>query len=603
MTPIMRIRLLTGFLLMTIAACTGTKTPSASDSFRARLDEDWKYWMTQYPEFATLVGYPGQNARWTDYSPAAIDARNTYLQQTRERLTAIDRAALTPADQVSYDLYRESIDAAVNGLAFHNDAIPFRSVIPHNLLMPINQIEGIQQDIPRVFGFMPAATREDYENILARLQAVGPLVDQTIALMRQGLAQRMTPPRITMRDVPAQVQAQIVDDPIESPLLAAFRSWPPAIPSSDRAALTARAAGAYRQAVAPAFTRLHEFLVSTYLPGCRDAMSASALPAGADLYAYNVRWHTTTDKTPKEIHEIGLAEVKRIRSEMDQAMAASGFKGDYEQFVRFLRTSPQFYFTDAASLLAAYRDIAKRADPELAHLFGRLPQTPYGVRPVPDAIAPSQTTAYYDQGSLVAGRPGNMFANTYKLDARPKWEMEALTMHEAVPGHHIQIALAQEREGLPDFRRNSSYTAFVEGWALYAESLGGDMGFYKDPYSRFGQLTYEMWRAVRLVIDTGLHSMGWTREQAIDFFKSNAPKTEQDIVVEVDRYIVWPGQALGYKMGQLKIRELRTSAERQLGPAFDVRGFHDAVLGEGAVPLDVLERQVAAWVASRMPRH
>src|SRR4029079_8358745 len=252
------------------------------------------------------------------------------------------------------------------------------------------------------------------------------------------------------------------------------------------------------------------------------------------------------------------------------------------------------------SLLTAYRDIAKRADPELAHLFGRLPQTPYGVQPVPDAVAPSQTTAYYDPGSLTTGRPAYMFANTYKLDARPTWEMEALTMHEAVPGHHIQVALAQELEGLPEFRKNSSYTAFVEGWALYAESLGGEMGFYKDPYSKFGQLTYEMWRAVRLVVDTGLHSLGWTRHRAVNFFREYAAKTDQDIIVEVDRYIVWPGQALGYKIGQLKIRELRAKAEQRLESRFDIRRFHDLLLGEGALPLDGLESRVQSWVAEML---
>jgi uncharacterized protein (DUF885 family) len=283
---------------------------------------------------------------------------------------------------------------------------------------------------------------------------------------------------------------------------------------------------------------------------------------------------------------------------MDKVMSAAGFKGTYEQFKTFLRTDSRFYVRDAAALLTTYRDIAKRADPELAGLFGRLPQTPYGVRPVPDAIAPSQTTAYYDPGSFVVGRPGNMFANTYKLEARPTWEMEALTLHEAVPGHHLQISLAQEMQGLPEFRKNSSYTAYVEGWALYSESLGEEMGFYADPYSKFGQLTYDMWRAVRLVVDTGLHSMGWTRDQAIAYFTDHAAKAEQDIIVEVDRYIVWPGQAVGYKIGQLKIRELRGHAQRALGSRFDLRKFHDLILGEGALPLDILERRVKEWIAT-----
>jgi uncharacterized protein (DUF885 family) len=315
-----------------------------------------------------------------------------------------------------------------------------------------------------------------------------------------------------------------------------------------------------------------------------------------------VKWHTTTNNTPEEIHNIGLGEVKRIRSSMDTVMAAAGFKAGYAEFKRFLRTDERFYFKDVSLLLAAYRDIAKRADPELARLFGHLPQTPYGVKAVPDAIAPSQTTAYYDPGSFVAGRAGYMFANTYKLESRPKWEMEALTMHEAVPGHHLQISIAQELQGLPDFRKNTSYTAYVEGWGLYAESLGEEMGFYKDPHYKFGQLTYEMWRAIRLVVDTGLHSMGWTRDQAINFFRENAAKTDQDIFVEVDRYIVWPGQALGYKMGELKIRDLRGRAEQHLGNRFDIREFHDVVLGQGAVPLDMLEQQVNAWVQRRQMR-
>jgi uncharacterized protein (DUF885 family) len=446
---------------------------------------------------------------------------------------------------------------------------------------------------------MPAATPRDYDHIIERLQGVGPLVDQVIALMERGLAAGLTPPRITLRDVPSQVDGQIVADASRSPLLEAFGQWPGVVPEADRAALTARATQAYEQSVRPAFTKLRDFLVTRYVPASRESTSAADLPDGRALYEYHARWHTTTAMTPQQIHEIGLAEVKRIRGEMDAIVAGTGFAGGYADFVRFLRTDPRFYYTDAASLLTGYRDICKRADPELAHLFGRLPQTPYGVKPIPDAIAPSQTTAYYDPGSFVVGRPANMFANTYKLDARPKWEMEALTLHEAVPGHHLQIALAQERHGLPDFRRHSSYTAYVEGWALYAESLGEDMGFYEDPYSKFGQLTYEMWRAVRLVVDTGLHAMGWSRDQAIRFFRENAAKTEQDIIVEIDRYIVWPGQALGYKIGQLRIRELRASAERELGPRFDVRAFHDTILEEGAVPLDVLERRVKAWVGDR----
>ena len=564
-------------------------------AFTAQLDDEWKYWMEQYPEAATQLGYPGQNARWTDYSQPAIDGRAARLKSNLERLRGLNRAHLEPPDQLNYDLYRDLLQTAVDGLRFHNDAMPVRFVTAANLMMPMNQMGGVQQDVPRMISAMPAATKQDYENIIARLQGIRALVDQTIALMERGIAAGLTPPAIVMRNVPGQAAAQVVVDPLQSPLLEAFHRFPATIPQAERDALTKRATDAYAQVARPAFEKLRDFLATRYLPACRQTTAAVQLPDGPSLYAYNVKWHTTSALSPEQIHEIGLSEVKRIRAEMDKVIAAAGFTGSYEDFVRFLRTDPQFYFTDAAALVTAYRDIAKRADPELAPLFLRLPQSPYGVRIVPEAIAPSQTTAYYEPGAFRIGRPGYMFANTYKLEMRPKWEMEALTLHEAVPGHHLQISLAQELAGLPEFRKNTSYTSYVEGWALYAESLGEEMGFYRDPYSKFGQLTYEMWRAVRLVVDTGLHSMNWTRQRAIDFFMANAAKTEQDIIVEVDRYIAWPGQALGYKIGQLKIRELREKTAKRMGDRFDLRKFHDVVLGEGAVPLDVLESRVNAW--------
>jgi uncharacterized protein (DUF885 family) len=588
-------------LLMLVAAvlplaCALQGPDGATDQLRTLLDDDWTYWMTQHPELATALGYPGQNARWTDYSPAAIEARNEYLKASVARLAAIDRTALEPPEQLNYDLYQGLLDTAVAGLAFQNEAMPIRGVIPHNLLMPMNQLEGIAQDIPRTLALMPAATREDYENRVSRLQGIAPLVDQTIALMERGLAAGVTPPRVAVRDLPAQVAAQIVDDPMTSPMLEAFAGFPASLPEPDRRDLTGRAAAAYRERVRPAFVKLREFLEEQYVPACRDTVAATALPQGTEMYPYNVKWHVTTDATPAAIHAIGLAEVERIQAEMAAIRASTGFTGDAEAFHEFLRTDPQFFFRDAGSLLTAYRDVAKRAEPPLAHLFGLLPRTPYGIEPIPDAVAPSQTTAYYEPGSLPAGRAANMFANTYMLESRPRWEMEALTLHEAVPGHHLQIALAQEMQGLPEFRKHSSYTAYVEGWALYAESLGVEMGMYADPYAKYGQLTYEAWRAVRLVVDTGLHAMGWTREQAIEYFRANTAKTDQDIVVEIDRYIVWPGQALGYKMGQLKIQELRANAARALGSRFDLRSFHDVVLAQGALPLDELDRQVNAWV-------
>jgi uncharacterized protein (DUF885 family) len=370
------------------------------------------------------------------------------------------------------------------------------------------------------------------------------------------------------------------------------------VPAADRERLTREAVTAFKEQVAPAFRKLHDYLANTYVTASRESIAMGDLPNGKAWYAFQARVSTTTNLTPEQIHQIGLSEVKRIRKEMDDLIASTGFKGSFEDFCKLLRTDPRFFYDKPEDLLTGYRDIAKRIDPELVKLFGRLPRLPYGVIPVPSYSEKSQTTAYYDEGSLAAGRPGEFYANTYDLKSRPKWEMEALTAHEAVPGHHLQLSLAQELEGeVPEWRKHDDYTAFVEGWGLYAESLGSEIGLYKDPYSRFGQLTYEVWRAIRLVVDTGMHTMGWTRQQAIDYFKANSAKAEHDIEVEVDRYIVWPGQALAYKIGELKIKELRAYAQKELGPKFDVRAFHDHVLGNGAVPLDLLEKNVKAWVA------
>jgi uncharacterized protein (DUF885 family) len=446
---------------------------------------------------------------------------------------------------------------------------------------------------------MPGRTVQGYEDIAARLEAVPALVDQIIVRMKEGVRLGITPPRITLRDVPQQILSQIVDDPLKSPMLKAFTDMPETLSAADRDRLRKRATSAYTGAVVPAFRKLHRFFVEEYLPKTRETIALRDLPDGEAWYAFNARATTTTKLTPREIHELGLSEVKRIRAEMDRVMKQAGFEGTLAQFAAFLRTDPRFFFASREDLLSAYRDICKRADPELPKLFGRLPRLTYGVAPVPSYAEKSQTTAYYEGGSLRTGLPGTFFANTYDLKSRPKWEMEALSLHEAVPGHHLQIAIAQELENVPDFRRHAGYTAYVEGWGLYSESLGSEMGFYKDPYARFGQLTYEMWRAIRLVVDTGMHSLGWSRQQAIDFFKENSSKAEHDIVVEIDRYIVWPGQALGYKIGQLKIRELREYAAKELGAEFDVRAFHDEVLGAGALPLDVLDARIKGWVASK----
>jgi uncharacterized protein (DUF885 family) len=581
---------------------TNSVQSEAARKFRAYLDEDWKRWMTEYPEMATEVGFPGQNRRWSDDSAEGIEQRRKHLHESLAALEKISRDALPAGEKLNYDLYRELLETAEEGLQYGDDPLPFRNVVPGNVWMPVTQMGGIQQGAAAIFANMPRRTVADYEDILARLEGLPKSVEQQIALLQEGLKRGYTPPKLMLRDVPKQIVDLIPADPLASALLEPFTEFPAGFPEAERVRLTERAKKIYASALAPAFQRLHDYMASTYIPACREKIAATALPNGAAAYSFHVRWQTTTNLTPSQIHEIGLAEVKRIRAGMDKVIASTAFKGSFHDFTEFLRTDARFYYEKPDDLVNGYRVIAKKIDPELAHLFGKLPRLTYGVCQIPDFKAPSQTTAYYQPGAPQAGRPGCYFVNTYNLHARPKWEMEALTLHEAVPGHHLQISLAQEMEGQPEFRKHVGYSAFVEGWALYSESLGEELGLYKDPYAKFGQLSYEMWRAVRLVVDTGMHAMGWTREQAIQFFKDNTGKTDQDITVEVDRYIVWPGQALAYKLGQLKIRELRTGAERRLGARFNVRAFHDAVLEQGAVPLNDLEAGMKQWMDEEAAR-
>jgi uncharacterized protein (DUF885 family) len=567
--------------------------------FRAYLESDWTRWMTEYPEVATGVGFPGQNRRWSDDSPQGIAARKQHLHESLATLKSISRETLPEDEQLNYDLYLELLSTAEEGLQYGDDPLPFRNVVPQNLWMPITQMGGVQQGAAQTIASMPNRNIADYEDILARLEALPASVAQQQALLVEGLRRGYTPPKLMLRDLPKQISDLVPADPLASALLQPFTEFPTAISDSGRMRLTDRAKNIYTTTLAPAFQKLHDYVANIYVPACRDSIAASALPNGAASYAFHVRWQTTTSLTPQQIHEIGVSEVKRIRAEMDKVIASTHFQGSFHDFTEFLRNDQRFYYTNVEDLVNGYRVIDKRIDPELAREFGRLPRLTYGVTPIPDFKAPSQTTGYYQPGAPDVGRPGYFFVNTYKLHSRPKWEMEALSLHESVPGHHLQLSLAQELAGQPDFRKHVGYSAFVEGWALYAESLGEELGLYKDSYSQFGQLSYEMWRAVRLVVDTGMHSQGWTRDQAIQFFKDNTGKTDQDITVEVDRYIVWPGQALAYKLGQLKIRQLRTTAESQLGAKFNVRSFHDAVLENGAVPLGILEQHVQQWLANQ----
>jgi uncharacterized protein (DUF885 family) len=556
-----------------------------SERLQEFIDVYFDYIMLEHPEFATFLGLPEGHDRWTDNSLEAITRRDEDTVRALEVLRSIDRGNLVEEDRLDYDLLLRDLEEEVAGQRFHGE------------YLAISQMDGVQQNAARLLSMMPARNVEQYADILSRLRGVSRLVDQTLVRLEKGLEKGVTPPKVTLRDVPEQVQNQLVEDPLASPLLRAFTQFPESISAEDQERLTAEAVRIYTEDVQPAFSRLHEYLVETYIPQARKSTAMSELPDGREWYAHNVKSMTTTDLTPQEIHEIGLSEVDRIRKEMEKIIAETSFEGSFEDFFDFLRSDPQFFYDDPEDLLRGYRDIAKRADAELVKMFGKLPRLPYGVEPVPAYAEKSQTTAYYEPGSIDLGRPGRFFANTYDLPSRPKWEMEALTLHEAVPGHHFQLALAQELEDLPWFRRYGIYTAYVEGWGLYAESLGPEMGFYQDPYSKFGQLTYEMWRAIRLVVDTGMHSLGWSRQQAIDYFIENAGKAEHDIVVEVDRYIVWPGQALAYKIGELKIKELKAMAQKELAEDFDIRAFHDKLLGNGALPLSVLEQHMREWIA------
>src|SRR5579864_1540794 len=564
-------------------------TAPASKTLHDLFTTEWDYQMQQHPEEASDLGDRRWNDRWTDESLEANARRHQHNQEVLAELAKIDRSALSPADQLNYDLFKKQYEDRVEGYKFHW------------FLLPLNQRDGIQ-NIDDLADALRFETLKDYDDWLARLKAFPALMDQTIAVMRQGIRERMVHPKVIMQRLPAQIDKQLVTDPTQSGFYKPFLHFSRNISAADQQRLQTAAQRAIEQQVVPAFQKFKQFFVSEYLPACYDQVGAWQLPHGDELYAYDVRHYTTTNQTPEQVHQTGLREVARINAEMQRVMQQSGFKGSREEFFKFLRTDPQFFYKTPEELFEAYQAMAKTVDPNLVKMFRTLPRQPYGVEAIPAATAPDTTAAYYRQGAPDGSRAGTYFVNLYKPDARPKWEMMALTLHESVPGHHLQIARAQELGQLPMFRRVAGWTAFVEGWGLYAESLGDEMGLYDDPYSKFGQLAYDMWRAVRLVVDTGMHAMKWDRQRAIDFFVENTPIPRNDVENEVDRYIAWPGQALAYKIGQLEIKQLRAQAADELGPGFDLKEFHNVVLGSGAVPLDILEQQVNGWIASRRDR-
>lgn len=564
--------------------------PAANPATRAlhRLfQEDWEFTLREDPLFATRVGDDRYNDRLPSVTVADFERQLARHREFLQRLRAIPRSALRPADRLNYDIFERLKRNLI-------EEYEYRAYF-----LPITHISGFHIEFPELPRNVPLRTARDYENYIARLRAFRTYTDQHIELLRTGLQAGYALPRHIVEFIEPTLRPHIVEDPEQSTLFEPFRSFPSTVPEGERGRLAEAGRAAIRESVVPAYRAFLEFIKNEYLPKSRTTIAVSDLPNGAAYYRHRIRQETTLDLPPEEIHRIGLEEVRRIRGEMEAILQKVGFRGSLKEFLEFLRTDPCFYVDTPEQLLKEVSYVLKRMDGELPRLFRTLPRTPYGIRPVPDYLAPRTTTAYYMPPPGDGSRAGFYYVNTYNLKSRPLYEIEALSLHEAVPGHHLQIALQQELQDLPPFRRFMGFTAFVEGWALYAERLGLEVGFYQDPYSDFGRLSFEMWRACRLVVDTGIHALGWSRQQAIDFMAENTALTLHNIEAEVDRYIVWPGQALAYKMGELKIRELRRRAEEALGPAFDVREFHDVVLRNGAIPLDVLEGIVDDYIRSK----
>ena len=560
-------------------------------------DDEWQWKLREYPEIATRTGDSRYNDKLTDLSAGAMESRKAHARDALKRIREIDRASLTGQDVLSYDMFLRDAQLAEALERFPAGVIPIGGFLAPYEWMPVTQMSGVHISISELPRLAPLRSIKDYDNFLARLAAYPRQVDQVIELMKRGMAAGWTPPAVPIAKVLPQIEKLCVDDVTSSSLYKPFESFPEAIAPAEGPRLAAKARDAIQTSIIPALKKLHEFMAGNYLPACRQEIAATRLPGGTEYYQTQIRYLTTTELSPREIHEIGLREVARIRKEMDEVIKRTGFTGEFPEFLDLLRTDPRFARMEPDAVLPAFREIAKRVDPELPKLFAELPRTPYGIREIP--AYRGETAEHYTPGASDGTCAGFFNANVLKGATRPKHEMESLLLHEAVPGHHLQIARAQELKGLPDFRRNGFYTAYTEGWALYAESLGDELGLYKDPYSKFGQLNAEIHRACRLVVDSGMHALGWTREQAIEYMKENSGLSESFIVAEVDRYIVWPGQALGYKLGELKIKELRARATQALGAKFDIRTFHNALIDDGALPLDLLERRIDEWIKTQ----
>jgi uncharacterized protein (DUF885 family) len=560
----------------------------ADPALAALVDEWWGWRLQSDPLYASYVGVDAYRDRLADRSPAAREAHARAARAFRDRLDALDADALRGEDAITADILGRLLD---DDLAAHRFGA-------HRL--PLTATDGPHVALTRLPSQTTVEDADDAEAYLARLAAWPAYVDALVADLREGIEAGATLPAAALAGVPDAVEAHVVDDPETSVFWAPFDRLPDALPAAERERLRAAARRTIADALVPGYAALLAFLRDEYVPAARATVGASDLPDGEAYYRWRVRHFTTTDATPAEIHELGLAEVARIRAEMEAVVEETGFEGSFDAFLTFLRTDPRFTPASPEALLQEGAWIAMRMNAHLPRLFGRLPRLPYTVEPVPDHLAPTFTAGYYLEPPANGRVPGVYWLNTYDLPSRPTWALEALTFHEAVPGHHLQIALAQELDHLPAFRRALVLTAYEEGWGLYAERLGYEAGFYTDPHRRFGQLVYEMWRACRLVVDTGIHAFGWSRQRAVDYMTEHTALSALEIETEVDRYIGWPGQALGYKMGELTIRRLRADAEAALGDRFDVRAFHDEVLGHGELPMATLEAVVRGHVADRL---
>jgi uncharacterized protein (DUF885 family) len=580
--------------LIVVALVSCGRPASAADStvnaqLTALIDEAWEFALREDPLFATNTGDHRYDDQLPQVSLADAKRRDATRRGFLTRLEAIDRNALSPMNQVNFDIFSRSLRDDIRDYEFQLH------------LMPVTDRNGFHIEFPELPRNLTFAAVQDYENYIARLAGFDKYAAGHIDVMRAGVRQGMTAPSVIMQRYHEPLEAQIVEDPEKSLLYAPFRQFSPVIPESEHERLRAAGRKAISESVVPGYRQFLAFMKDEYVPSCRGTIAASALPRGRDFYRSCVAKFTTLDDlTPEEVHAIGQAEVKRIRGEMDKIIYDVKFEGDFAEFTEFLRTDPKFYARSAEALEKEVAYAMKRMEGQLPTLFGRLPRMPCGVRQVPAYIAPQSTFAYYQPPTGDGRRAGFFYINTYNLPMRPLYMIEALSLHESIPGHHLQLALQQEQADLPNFRKYGGFTAFVEGWALYSERLGLESGFYTDPYSDFGRLTMEVWRACRLVVDTGMHYLGWTREQAIEFMRTNSAMPIHDIRAEVDRYIGWPGQALAYKIGELKIRELRTDAEARLGDRFDIRAFHDVVLGSGSVPLELLDKNVQNWIDDQL---